>query len=98
MTNPSRSASANSPSTSGKPPATALRADLIAPEGLTRLAVQDTERPSPPLAAPPARLRLESSDGYLPCRAIASLAYSFIATRRVKEIAGTVACHGLLAA
>ena len=60
----------------GQPLATVLWADLIDPAGLSRVAVQDTERPSRPLAAPLARLRLGPSDGYLPCRAMASLAYS----------------------
>jgi D-alanyl-D-alanine carboxypeptidase len=51
--------------------AAALRADLLDPAGLDRVAVQDTERPTPPLGAPPSRLRLRP-DGYLPCRALAT--------------------------
>jgi D-alanyl-D-alanine carboxypeptidase len=38
------------------------------------VAVQDAERPTPPLGAPPSRLRLGRPDGYLPCRALATAA------------------------
>ncbi len=56
----------------GQPLATVLRRDLATPAGLKHAAFQDGEKPQPPLAedtnpvcGPP--------DGYLPCRAIASL-------------------------
>ncbi|TDC14836.1 serine hydrolase domain-containing protein, partial [Kribbella albertanoniae] len=56
----------------GQPLATVLRRDLAKPAGLKHAAFQDGEKPQPPLAedtnpvcGPP--------DGYLPCRAIASL-------------------------
>lgn len=53
--------------------AEALRADLLDPAGLDRVAVQDAERPTPPLGAPPGRLRLGPPDGYLPYRALATV-------------------------
>lgn len=56
----------------GRSLAEALRADLLDPAGLDRVAVQDAERPTPPLGAPPSRLRLGPPDGYLPCRALAT--------------------------
>jgi D-alanyl-D-alanine carboxypeptidase len=56
----------------GRSLAEAYRADLLDPAGLNRIAVQDTERPTPPLAAPPRRLHLPPPDGYLPYRSIAS--------------------------
>jgi CubicO group peptidase (beta-lactamase class C family) len=59
-----------------QPLAAALHADLFSPAGLDRVAVQDSERPSPPLATPPTHLGLGPSDGYLPCRAISSAAFS----------------------
>ncbi|GAA1683530.1 serine hydrolase domain-containing protein [Kribbella yunnanensis] len=56
----------------GKPLATVLRRDLATPAGLKHAAFQDGEKPQPPVAedtnpvcGPP--------DGYLPCRAVASL-------------------------
>jgi D-alanyl-D-alanine carboxypeptidase len=49
--------------------ALAERADLFIPAGLTRVAAQDAERPTPPLAAPPRHLG--APDGYLPSRALA---------------------------
>jgi D-alanyl-D-alanine carboxypeptidase len=55
----------------GRSLAQALRADLLDPAGLDRVAVQDAERPTPPLGAPPSQLHLEP-DGYLPCRALAT--------------------------
>jgi len=58
----------------GRSLAQALRADLLGPAGLDRVAVQDAERPTPPLGAPPSRLRLGPLDGYLPCRALATAA------------------------
>lgn len=56
----------------GRSLAEALRTDLLDPAGLDRVAVQDAERPTPPLGAPPSRLRLGPPDGYLPCRALAT--------------------------
>jgi D-alanyl-D-alanine carboxypeptidase len=41
------------------------RTDLFTPAGLSRIAAQDAERPSPPLAAPPSDLKV-TPDGYLP--------------------------------
>ena len=52
----------------GRPMAQVLRADLFTPAHLTRVAAQDTERPVPPLAAPPRSL-VSKPDGYLPSRA-----------------------------
>jgi D-alanyl-D-alanine carboxypeptidase len=49
----------------GRTVAQVERTDLFTPAGLTRVAAQDAERPTPPLAAPPARLKLVP-DGYLP--------------------------------
>lgn len=46
------------------------RADLFTPAGLSRVAAQDAERPTPPLAAPPASLKL-APDGYLPSQTMA---------------------------
>jgi D-alanyl-D-alanine carboxypeptidase len=59
-----------------QPFAAAVRADLIRPAGLDRIAVQDAERPVPPLAYPPARNGVRNTDGYLPFRAGASAAFS----------------------
>lgn len=44
------------------------RADLFTPASLDRVAAQDAERPTPPLAAPPRQVNA-SPDGYLPSRA-----------------------------
>jgi D-alanyl-D-alanine carboxypeptidase len=46
------------------------RTDLFTPAGLSRVAAQDAERPTPPLAAPPSALRL-TADGYLPSGSLA---------------------------
>jgi D-alanyl-D-alanine carboxypeptidase len=56
----------------GQSLAQALRADLLDPAGLDRVAVQDTEQPTPPIGAPPSHLGLGPPDGYLPCRALAT--------------------------
>jgi D-alanyl-D-alanine carboxypeptidase len=56
----------------GRPLAVAYHADLIKPAGLVRIAVQDSDRPTAPLAAPPRRLHTGPPDGYLPCRSVAS--------------------------
>jgi CubicO group peptidase (beta-lactamase class C family) len=56
----------------GGPLAAAYHADLIRPAGLDRIAVQDSDRPTPPLAVPPKRLHIGPADGYLPCRSVAS--------------------------
>jgi D-alanyl-D-alanine carboxypeptidase len=53
--------------------AQALRADLFSRAGLERIAAQDTERPTAPVAAPGPELGVASRDGYLPCRSVASL-------------------------
>jgi D-alanyl-D-alanine carboxypeptidase len=49
--------------------AQAERADLFIPAGLKRVAAQDAERPTPPLAAP-ARA-VNAADGYVPSRLLA---------------------------
>lgn len=54
--------------------ARALRADLLDPAGLDGVAVQDAERPHPPLVL--ADPDLVGSDRYLPTRALASWAWS----------------------
>jgi D-alanyl-D-alanine carboxypeptidase len=56
----------------GQPLATVLRRDLAAPAGLRHAAFQDAEKPQPP-AAQDANAACGKPDGYLPCRAIASL-------------------------
>jgi CubicO group peptidase (beta-lactamase class C family) len=56
----------------GQPLATVLRRDLAAPAGLQHAAFQDAEKPQPP-AAQDANAACGKPDGYLPCRAIASL-------------------------
>jgi CubicO group peptidase (beta-lactamase class C family) len=58
----------------GQPLQTVLRRDLATPAGLERAAFQDAEKPQPPVT----KDRTGSScgaafDGYIPCRAIASL-------------------------
>ena len=58
----------------GQPFQTVLRRDLATPAGLERAAFQDAEKPQPPVT----KDRTGSScgaafDGYIPCRAIASL-------------------------
>lgn len=75
----------------GRRLAAVLRDDLFTPAGLERIAVQDVERPPPPLAAPPYSLGLHRNDGYLPCRAFASLAFS---TGGIAADAATVARWG----
>lgn len=57
--------------------ATAFTKDLFKPAGLNRIVVQDAQRPMAPVAAPPRNLQgldLSQPDGYLPCRAWASVA------------------------
>ncbi|TDW23276.1 CubicO group peptidase (beta-lactamase class C family) [Kribbella kalugense] len=56
----------------GQPLATVLRRDLAAPAGLQHAAFQDAEKPQPP-AAQDVNAACGKPDGYLPCRAIASL-------------------------
>ncbi|MFF1816837.1 serine hydrolase domain-containing protein [Kribbella sp. NPDC058245] len=56
----------------GQPLATVLRRDLAAPAGLQHAAFQDAEKPQPP-AAQDINPVCGPPDGYLPCRAIASL-------------------------
>ena len=46
------------------------RTDLFTPAGLSRVAAQDAERPTPPLAAPPSSLKV-APDGYLPSQSLA---------------------------
>jgi D-alanyl-D-alanine carboxypeptidase len=56
----------------GQPLPTVLRRDLATPAGLQHAAFQDAEKPQPP-AAQDANAACGKPDGYLPCRAIASL-------------------------
>ena len=60
----------------GKPFAAALHADLLGPDRLSRVVVQDAEQVRPPVAFPPARLDLSTRSGYLPCRSLASAAFA----------------------
>jgi D-alanyl-D-alanine carboxypeptidase len=57
---------------SHKSAAAALRADLIDPAGLTRTAVQDTERPVPPVAVPKHDEVPATFDGYVPLHSAVS--------------------------
>ncbi|TCO51878.1 CubicO group peptidase (beta-lactamase class C family) [Kribbella antiqua] len=57
----------------GQPLATVLRRDLATPAGLERAAFQDGEKPEPPVAGDKNPVCGPKDDGYLPCRAIASL-------------------------
>jgi D-alanyl-D-alanine carboxypeptidase len=57
----------------GKPLAAVLRHDLAGPAGLQHAAFQDAEKPQPPTAVDDDQA-CGASDGYLPCRAFASLA------------------------
>ena len=50
------------------------RDELFTPAGLSRIAAQDTEKPTPPIALPSRTYHLTTPDGYLPCRAAASYA------------------------
>jgi CubicO group peptidase (beta-lactamase class C family) len=56
----------------GQPLATVLRRDLATPAGLQHAAFQDAEKPQAP-AAQDVNAACGKPDGYLPCRAIASL-------------------------
>ncbi len=77
----------------GEPFARVLRRDLITPAGLTRVAVQDAERPPPPLAAPRLNPPPARTGGYLPCRAEAS---AFAATGGIATDAASMARWGYL--
>jgi D-alanyl-D-alanine carboxypeptidase len=57
----------------GQPLATVLRRDLANPAGLERAAFQDAEKPQPPVAEDRNPVCGQAVDGFLPCRAIASL-------------------------
>jgi D-alanyl-D-alanine carboxypeptidase len=57
----------------GQPLATVLRRDLATPAGLQRAAFQDGEKPEPPVVGDTNPVCGTAHDGYLPCRAIASL-------------------------
>jgi D-alanyl-D-alanine carboxypeptidase len=57
----------------GQPLASVLRKQLATPAGLQRAAFQDGEKPQPPLAGDANPVCGKADDGYLPCRAIASL-------------------------
>jgi CubicO group peptidase (beta-lactamase class C family) len=59
----------------GRPLATALREDLLAPAGLDRIWMQTGEKPQPPLAFPvddPVAKVVDPQGGYLPSRGAAS--------------------------
>lgn len=58
----------------GRPLAESIEADLLDPAGLERVALQDTQAPPPPLAAPASHRPLGPPDGYLPYRSLASFA------------------------
>jgi D-alanyl-D-alanine carboxypeptidase len=58
----------------GRSLATVLRRDLLRPAGLSRVAVQDVERPPAPVATARVPACPGRPDGYLPCRAVASAA------------------------
>lgn len=55
-----------------QPLAAVLRRDLVTPARLARVAVQDGERPPPPVANTRIPFCPGRPDGYLPCRAVAS--------------------------
>jgi CubicO group peptidase (beta-lactamase class C family) len=57
----------------GQPLATVLRRDLANPAGLERAAFQDADKPQPPVAEDRNPVCGKAVDGFLPCRAIASL-------------------------
>jgi CubicO group peptidase (beta-lactamase class C family) len=57
----------------GQPMATVLRRDLANPAGLERAAFQDVDKPQPPVAEDRNPVCGKAVDGFLPCRAIASL-------------------------
>jgi CubicO group peptidase (beta-lactamase class C family) len=57
----------------GQPLATVLRRDLATPAGLDRAAFQDGEKPKPPIAEDANPICGKAVDGYIPCRAMASL-------------------------
>jgi D-alanyl-D-alanine carboxypeptidase len=77
----------------GEPFARVLRRDLIGPAGLARVAVQDAERPPPPLAAPRLKPPPAQTGGYLPCRAEAS---AFAASAGIATDAASMARWGYL--
>jgi len=54
----------------GRTVAQVERTDLFVPAGLSRVAAQVAERPTPPLAAPPRSLKM-APDGYLPSKSLA---------------------------
>ncbi len=58
----------------GQPLATVLRRDLASPAGLKHAAFQDGEKPQPPVVVDVSDTCARVNDGYLPCRAFASLA------------------------
>jgi len=58
-------------SVTGRTPGEVARTDLFGPAGLVRIAAQDGERPTPPLARP--SCRQAARDGYLPSRVVTHL-------------------------
>jgi D-alanyl-D-alanine carboxypeptidase len=75
----------------GRTVAQVERTDLFTPAGLSRIAAQDSERPTAPLAAPPHTLKLPA-DGYLPSESLASSGADSFAG--IAADAGTVAKWG----
>jgi D-alanyl-D-alanine carboxypeptidase len=61
----------------GQPLATALRRDLATPAGLKHAAFQDGEKPQPPAVVDDDDDCGKVNDGYLPCRAFASLSAAY---------------------
>jgi CubicO group peptidase (beta-lactamase class C family) len=75
----------------GEPLATVLRRDLATPAALDRAAFQDGEKPKPPIAEDANPICGKAVDGYIPCRAMASLS---AATAGLAADAPTVARWG----
>ena len=59
-----------------RPLAQVLRGDLLRPAGLSRMSMQDAERPATPRAAPDSVLPVGPSTPYLPNRAAASATWA----------------------
>ncbi len=75
----------------GRPLAEVERTELFEPAGLRRIAAQDSERPTPPLAAASRRI-VPRPDGYLPSRSWARIGHDSYAG--IAADAATVATWG----
>jgi D-alanyl-D-alanine carboxypeptidase len=75
----------------GRTVAQVERTDVFTPAGLSRIAAQDGERPTAPLAAPPRTLHLPA-DGYLPSESLAGSGQDSFSG--IAADAGTVAKWG----